>query len=129
VFLVFNYEPHYEDISGIEIKFHAFLTLSLDTDAWTTSCPGHLTSGGRTLGTHGLGGENHKPVMMVVLQLQSKSQYLQQKLVLLPLSSTVCQIKKKSHTKYKARVTATHDCHTSITLVNDTESKSFMSFH
>jgi hypothetical protein len=55
VFLVFNYEPHYEDISGMEIKFHAFLTPSLDKDEGTTSCPGLLTSRGRTPGTHGLG--------------------------------------------------------------------------
>jgi len=51
----------------MEIKFHAFLTPSLDTDEWTTSDPGLLTSGGRTPGTHRWG-ENHKPVMMVVLK-------------------------------------------------------------
>jgi hypothetical protein len=32
VFLVFNYEPHYQDITGMEIKFHAFLNPSLDTN-------------------------------------------------------------------------------------------------
>jgi len=51
VFLVFNYEPHYEDVCDMEIKFHAFLTPSLDTDEWT-SCSGLLTSEGRTPGTH-----------------------------------------------------------------------------
>ena len=72
MFLVFNYEPHYEDISGMEIKFNDFLTPSLGTDEWTTSCPGLLTSGASTPGTHRLGGANHKPVMMVVLQLKAK---------------------------------------------------------
>jgi len=55
VFHVFNYEPHYDNTIGMEIKFHAFLTPSLDTDEWTTSDPGLLTSGGRTPGTQRTG--------------------------------------------------------------------------
>lgn len=30
---------------GAEVQVHSFLTLALEGDEWSTSCPGHVTSG------------------------------------------------------------------------------------
>jgi hypothetical protein len=56
VFLVLNKVPSHEDVWGVEVQLHAFLTSALDGGECSTSCLGRFTPRERALGTHWIGG-------------------------------------------------------------------------
>jgi len=43
--------PCHEDVWGVEVQFHAFLTLALDGGEWSASHPGHSNPRKRAPGT------------------------------------------------------------------------------
>jgi hypothetical protein len=40
----------------VDVQIHIFLTLALVGGEWSTSCPGHFTTGERAHSTHWIGG-------------------------------------------------------------------------